>query len=286
MTKRMKKNLIKIIILSYSIIFIIGWIYINFSTFYNKDIVTVETTITNIEQYSTFKTYGKNDVGIKINFIDENNNEYEYKGKLTNKVYNIGDSAKIAYLRSNPENIIIGIREYRISLIIFLISIILIILIYFKFIKNKKSLVLYVLFMICFFVNLLCIYNIINALYIKMNYLKTDAYVVDTYPYSYTSYNDSFYEGNVEIDKTGAIYKYNVNEQFYKANALNVSSKTELGDTKTIYYSSKNPMYYAFGVDFTLIVSIIALLLITGIAILFNPFVDVLKRKKKIIRSY
>jgi len=282
--ENIKKNYIKYIFCGAFAIFIIGYCalttlhYLKF-----KDYIAVDATITNIEQYE-YKESTKNNIGVKIEYsynINEKEYKYEYKGALTDKVYDIGDNKTIYYSSEDPEDIILD-KTYEMLILGINIFLLLSFLFYFIFIFRKKSSTLYIVFVIVVFGSLFSIINIINMVKTSINYEKVEAIVDRTYTYTVS---EPCMSGSstptCNVSKTGALYSYEVNNIIYEASQLDVSSKTKYGDKKTIYYSSKNPMYYSFNSNKNLVIYIFSMLIFTSLAIITNPFTKKIVSKKQ-----
>lgn len=283
-----KKNYIKYIFGVIFVSFIIG--YCIFTTLHYlkfKDYIAVEATITNIEQYE-YKESTKNNIGIRIEYsynINEKEYKYEYKGALTDKVYKIGDNKTIYYSPEEPENIILN-KTYEMLILGINIFLLLSIIFYFIFIFKKKSTTLFIVFMICVFGSLFSIINIINIVKVSINYEKTEAIVDRTYSYTVIEPCMSGYNTpTCNVSKTGALYRYEVNNIIYEASQLDVSSKTKYGDKKIIYYSLKNPMYYSFNSNKNLVIYSFCVLIFTSLAIIANPFTQRQNKKAQNIKN-
>lgn len=266
------------------IIYIILAISLNCLKFYNNKYTSVKSTITNIEQYNYNESF-QNYVGLKIEysyFVNEKEYKYEYKGALTDKVHNIGDTQIIYFSSENPEQVVLD-NFFLIKCVCINILLLLILVFYFIVVRKKKNSISFIMFVICIFGDLYCLNNIVNILKTKINYEKTDAIVDRTYTYSIEK-DCTMGAENVSqkcrYQETGALYNYEVNNVFYEASQLNVSSKTKYGDKKTIYYSPKNPMYYTFNINKNILINCFCLLALTSLAILENPFSKPKRRKK------
>lgn len=239
--------------------------------FYTGKYAKVESTITNIEQYS-YEELQKNYVGLKIEFsyiVDGKEYKYEYKGPLTDKIYSVGDTQIVYYSIDNPGDIMLNKHYLIIEGILILIPI----FFYFIYIrKNKKSTFQYFIFVVFAFGTLYSANNIISQLKTRNNYEKVVATVDNAYTYYVEGNCKDDYSNKCGYKKIGALYYYEVDHNLYKASQLDVSSKTKYGDTKTIYYSQKNPMYYSFSEGKDLIFDIFVLFLCAIITIIANPF--------------
>ena len=284
--KLLSKNYISII---FNVVFLIFIIYLILATslnclkFYNK-YTSVKSTITNIEQYN-YKESSKNYVGLKIEysyFVNEKEYKYEYKGALTDKVHNIGDTQIIYFSPENPEQIVLN-NFSLIKCVCINILLLLTLAFYFVVVRKKKNSISFIMFVICIFGDLYFLNSTVNIFESKINYEKTDAIVDRTYTYSIEK---DCTMGTEDVSKkclyqeTGALYNYEVDNSFYQASQLNVSSKTKYGDKKTIYYSQKNPMYYTFNINKNILINCFCLLALTSLAILENPFSKPKRRKK------